>query len=68
MNNEEKAKLGADSLHCFVNQFGEPDNYTATLLEVLFEEIYASSLSLFGQQEQTGNQASNNFNDETNTD
>ncbi len=67
MNDEEKAKLGADSLHCFVNQFGEPDNYTATLLEVLFEEIYASSLSLFSQQKQEGDQAPNDTDNETTT-
>ena len=35
--------LGADALKDFLTQFGEPDIYTQTLLEVLFEELFYDS-------------------------
>lgn len=35
--------LGADALKDFLAQFGEPDIYTQTLLEVIFEELLYDS-------------------------
>jgi hypothetical protein len=61
MKEEEKAKLGAETLHSFAEQFGEPDEHVTILLEVLMEELWnASSLSLLSKSEEEGNQVSDN--------
>lgn len=57
MNEQEKSKLGADSVHSFLNQFGEPDEYVTILLEVLMEELFnVPPVSLLGEPEQEGDQ------------
>ncbi len=48
---QEKAKLGAETLNFFCNQFGN-DIYARVLLEVLFEGLLnAEALFVFGEQE-----------------
>ncbi len=55
---QEKAKLGAETLNFFCNQFGN-DIYARVLLEVLFEGLLnAEALFVFGEQEQTRHEAS----------
>jgi len=38
-SDQEKARLGAETLGSFFSQFGPPDVYTQILLEVLFEML-----------------------------
>jgi len=53
---QEKARLGAETLQFFCNQFGD-DIYARILLEVLFEGLLnAEALFIFGEQEQTRNE------------
>lgn len=57
MNEQEKAILGADSIKCFVDQFGEADNHLTILLQVLMEELWnVSPVSLLSESEQEGDQ------------
>jgi hypothetical protein len=60
MNEKEKAELGAQTFQSFCQQFGE-NIYAQILLEELFEGIInAEALFIFGEQEQTGHQITNN--------
>ena len=66
MTCDPKGEMGADALKEFLTLFGNPDIYTQTLLEVLFEELYYDSyeeveidetaLHLSGETRQDGNQ------------
>jgi hypothetical protein len=39
-SNEEKGKLGCETVQAFLEQFGKPDVYTVILLEELFKILY----------------------------
>lgn len=63
----EKAKLGADSLTAFFDQFGEKDDSLILLLDIFLEELMATNLSnivgddaktvlIPSESQQTGNQ------------
>lgn len=57
MTEQEKAELGAITLHNFVNQFGQPDEYVTILLQVLMEELWnASPIHILSKSEQEGDQ------------
>ena len=43
MTTDPKGEMGADALKEFLGQFGKPDIYTQTFLEVLFEELIYDS-------------------------
>ena len=65
---DPKGEMGADALKEFLGQFGKPDIYTQTFLEVLFEELFYDSykeietngndetLSVSGETGQNGDQ------------
>lgn len=66
----EKAKLGADSLTAFFDQFGEKDDSFILLLDIFLEELMAANLSnivgddaktvlISSESQQTGDQIGN---------
>lgn len=59
MREEEKSKLGEETMHCFVNRLGEPDQHLTILLQVLMEEIFnVPPLYLLSESQQEGDQTS----------
>ena len=63
INDYEKARLGAKTLCDFFEQFGN-DVYSNILLEVILEGIInEESVFISGEQEQTGHQDDNDFED-----
>jgi len=57
MTEQEKAELGAITLHDFVNQFGQPGEYVTILLQVLMEELWnVSPVHILSKSEQEGDQ------------
>jgi len=59
MTEQEKAIVGAATIKSFVDQFGEPDQAMALVLEILMEELYnASPIHLFGRSQQEGPETS----------